>query len=159
MDIRNAESSELDCLTQIWHDGWQDAHAQILPAGLARFRTLPSFRERMQIALPNVRTAGPLNAPVGFHLVKGDELDQLYVSAASRGSGIASALIADAEARLRASGVTVAWLACAIGNQRAARFYERSGWRCAGPVMNELATPEGPFWLKVWRYEKDLSPP
>ena len=28
--------------------------------------------------------------------------------------------------------VEVAWLACAIGNDRAARFYEKSGWRRAG---------------------------
>jgi ribosomal protein S18 acetylase RimI-like enzyme len=90
-------------------------------------------------------------------MLKGDELYQLYVSAEARGTGVAAALIADAEARLAAHGVRTAWLACAIGNDRAARFYEKSGWRRAGTVVSELDTPAGIFRLDVWRYEKDLA--
>jgi hypothetical protein len=48
---------------------------------------------------------------LGFCLVKGDELYQLYVKAESRGSGVATALMADAEARMSESGVKTAWLA------------------------------------------------
>jgi ribosomal protein S18 acetylase RimI-like enzyme len=40
---------------------------------------------------------------------------------------VAAALIADAEAMLAEHGVEMAWLACAVGNNRAARFYEKSG--------------------------------
>jgi hypothetical protein len=54
------------------------------------------------------------------------------------------------------AGVWVAWLACAIGNERAARFYEKRGWMRAGNMINELETPGGRFRLKVWRYEKRL---
>jgi ribosomal protein S18 acetylase RimI-like enzyme len=89
-------------------------------------------------------------------MLKGDELHQLYVSAQSRGSGIAAALMADAEGRLAESGVTTAWLACAIGNERAARFYEKCGWRRIGVVVSELETPSGILPLEVWRYEKSL---
>jgi ribosomal protein S18 acetylase RimI-like enzyme len=46
-------------------------------------------------------------------------LYQLFVSPHARGSGVAAALIADAEARLAERGVQTAWLACAIGNDRA----------------------------------------
>ena len=157
MNVRAAEPAELDRLAQVWYDGWQDAHLEILPAALRRFRTLASFRERLLAALPDIRVAGPLGEPVGFTIVKGDELYQLYVSAASRGMGVAAALIADAEARIAHSGAGTAWLACAIGNDRAARFYQKHGWRCVGTVVSELDTPEGVFPLDVWRFEKSLS--
>jgi hypothetical protein len=32
MDVRAAEESEIGHLGKIWHDGWHDAHAQIVPA-------------------------------------------------------------------------------------------------------------------------------
>jgi GNAT superfamily N-acetyltransferase len=99
---------------------------------------------------------GPRGAPMGFCMIKEDELYQLFVSAQSRGSGVAAALIADAEAQLRESGVKTAWLACAIGNERAAKFYEKHGWHRVGNMINRLDTPEGEFLLEVWRYEKAL---
>jgi len=157
MDVRAAEEVEIDHLAKVWYDGWRDAHAQIVPAELARLRTLDSFRDRLHAALPSIRVAGPSGSPVGFTIVKGDELYQLYVSAQSRGSGVAAALIADAEARLAESGVDTAWLGCAIGNERAARFYEKCGWHRAGTMVSRLDTADGPFPLEVWRYEKWLT--
>src|SRR4051812_15834136 len=119
MHVRAAEQRELDHLARLWFDGWRDAHETILPAELGRLRTLESFRERLQSGLASVRVAGPPDAPFGFSMVKGDELYQLYVSAQSRGTGVAAALTADAEARIAGAGYDVAWLACAIGNERA----------------------------------------
>ena len=156
-DVRGAEEGEIDHLAQLWYDGWQDAHARIVPAELKRLRTLESFRQRLQADRTSVRVAGPPGAPVGFCMVKGDELYQLYVSARARGSGVAAALIDDAEARLAEAGVETAWLACAIGNERAARFYEKRGWRRAGTMINRLETSNGMFPLDVWRYEKHLT--
>lgn len=157
MKIRAAKKAELDQLASLWHDGWQDAHAEILPAELAKHRTLDSFKQRLQSALPDVRVAGPTDQPLGFYITKGDELYQLYVSAEARGSGVASALLADAEKRIGAYGAQVAWLACGIGNERAARFYEKNGWCRIGNMISELATPDGLFSLKVWRFEKTLD--
>lgn len=154
--VRTAGTAEVDRLAALWHEGWNDAHAEIVPAELARLRTLASFRQRLHDALPNVRVAGPPDSPAGFHIVKDEELYQLYVAAHARGTGVAAALIADAEARLAGSGVRTAWLACAIGNHRAARFYEKCGWHRVGNMMSMLETPDGTFPLEVWRYEKQL---
>ena len=157
MNVRAAEEIEVDHLAKLWFDGWRDAHSKILPAELTRLRTLQSLRDRLQAALPTVRVFGLPGAPVGFCMVKDDELYQLYVSAEARGSGIAGALMADAEAQLSAAGVKTAWLACAIGNERAARFYEKCGWHRVGTMVNHLETSEGPFLLEVWRYEKLMT--
>lgn len=156
MKVRPAVEIELDQLAQVWFDGWHEAHARIVPPELTRVRTLPSFRERLQAALPHTRTVGALREPLGFCVVKNDEVYQLFVSKPARGTGVAAALLADAEARLRANGVSTGWLACAIGNDRAARFYEKSGWRRAGTVLNLAETSAGAFALDVWRYEKRL---
>lgn len=156
MPVRPADECELDQLARVWLDAWNDAHAQIVPPELKRLRTLESFRDRLRAALPRTRAAGPVGAPVGFYVLKDDELYQLFVAAEARGTGVAAALIADAEASLAASGVRTAWLACAIGNDRAARFYEKSGWRRVGTMVNEAETSEGTFQLDVWRFEKDV---
>ena len=157
MDVRAGEVEELDQLARLWYDAWQDAHAQIVPAELTRLRTLDSFRQRLQAALPDLRVVGSVGAPVGLCIIKDDELYQLFVAAESRGAGVAAALIADAEARLSARGVDTGWLACAIGNDRAARFYEKCGWSRVGVVVSQLETPNGIFPLEVWRYEKPLG--
>jgi ribosomal protein S18 acetylase RimI-like enzyme len=158
IDVRPAAPEELDHLARLWYDGWQDAHALILPAELKARRTRESFRLRLEEALAHTRVAGPPGEPVGLCIVKGDELYQLYVSAGARGSGVAALLIVDAEHRLAAAGVETAWLACAIGNDRAARFYEKCGWSRAATFVNRLDTAEGVFSLEVWRYEKKLQP-
>jgi GNAT superfamily N-acetyltransferase len=155
-NIRDAKPSEIGHLAKIWFDGWQDAHARIVPAELARLRTLQSFEERLRAAPTGVRVAGAVGAPVGFYFLKGAELYQFYVSSGARGSGVAAVLMADAEARLDESGVPTAWLTCAIGNDRAARFYEKCGWFRVGTVTEDVEVPDGTFALEVWRYEKSL---
>src|SRR4051812_6045828 len=154
LQVRPANETEIDHLAKLWFDGWRDAHELIVPAELTRRRKLASFRDRLRAGIADVRAIGAPGAAAGFSMLKGDELYQLYLSAASRGRGAAVALIDDAEARLAERGVAVAWLACAIGNDRAARFYEKRGWRRAGTMVNQLDTTDGTFPLEVWRYEK-----
>jgi len=156
MDVRAALPNEIDQLARLWYDAWHDPHARIVPVKLTRLRTLQNLKQRLEAAFSDLRVVGPVGAPLGLCVVKGDELYQLFVSAQSRGTGVAAALIADAEARLSARGVETAWLTCAIGNDRAARFYEKCGWRRAGVVVSQLETPDGNFPLEVWRYEKLL---
>ena len=157
MDVRAAQETELDQLATLWHAAWNDAHAQLVPAELTRLRTWDSFRSRLKEALPDIRVVGPPGQPLGFCIIKDDELYQLFVAREARGSGAAAALIDDGEARLAKNGVETAWLACAIGNNRAARFYEKRGWHLAGTMMNQADTSAGVFPLEVWRYEKPLA--
>ncbi len=156
MRVRAAEEPDAEPLARLWASGWRDAHLDLVPEALARLRTPESFRERMRAALPAVRTIGPVGAPLGFHLLKNDELYQFFVAAEARGTGVAALLMADAEARLLERGVEVAWLACAIGNARAARFYEKAGWRLSRVENVPAETSAGLFPLDVWRYEKRL---
>ena len=157
--VRNAEPTEIDQIARIWFESWREAHERIVPEKLTRARTLASFRDRIEKGLSNVRVAGDVGSPLGFTMLLGDELDQMFVTASARGSGVAAALIADAEARLAVSGVKRAWLTCAIGNDRAARFYEKHGWRRVGVVVSRLQTILGEMDIEVWRYEKDLPQP
>ena len=159
MQLRDALEREIDELTRIWYDGWQDGHRAVVPPELTRVRTFESFRKRLRAAMTTVRVAGPPDRPVGFCMVKDDEFYQLFVTREARGTGVAALLLADGEARLAANGVTTAWLTCAIGNERAARFYEKAGWRRTGTITSRLETTEGPFLLDVWRYEKTLDAP
>lgn len=158
-DVRPADVSELEPLARVWYHAWRDAHAHVVPAALIESRTLAGFRERLAALLPEVRVVGPPGAPLGFCIIRDDEVYQLFVAAEARGSGVAARLMADAESRLRARGVEVAWLACVIGNHRAARFYEKCGWYRAGTMVSRAQASSGTLPLEVWRYEKRLAPP
>ena len=63
MDVRHAEDAEIDELARVWHEGWHESHAPIVPAELTRLRTLESFRHRLQEDLLNVRVVGPPRRP------------------------------------------------------------------------------------------------
>jgi GNAT superfamily N-acetyltransferase len=157
MSVRPATEAEIDHLARLWHEGWNDAHGKLAPEGLVKARTLDSFRERIAAALDDTRVIGPAGAPLGLCMLKNDELYQLFVARQARGTGAAAALIADGEARLAARGFATVWLACAIGNDRAARFYEKCGWVMVRETANRLETPAGVFEIAIWRYEKAVS--
>jgi len=155
--LRNARPGEIDLLARIWYEAWQDAHAALMPEELRTLRTPASFRERVQKMLGSTRVAELDGEAVGFCMLRDDELYQLFISAPVRGTGIAAALVADAETSMREAGFATAWLACAIGNDRAARFYEKCGWTRSGSEVLAVETSEGPLELEVWRYEKNLG--
>ena len=157
MEVREATTDDIDALAQIWFEGWLDAHAALVPEELARVRTYDNLHARLRNELAEVRVLGAVGSPLGFSMTKDDELYQLYVSRDARGTGAAQKLIAEVEGRLASRGVKTAWLGCAIGNDRAARFYEKSGWHLARNYVSELPVPDGIFKLEVWRYEKDLT--
>ena len=154
--IRDAKQSDVKNIAELWHVSWHDAHSHIVPKELTRIRTPESFTKRTQRHLSNLRVAGDGGID-GLCITKGDELFQLYVSQISRGTGLAKMLLADAERRLSFHGISRAWLVCAIGNDRAAKFYNKCGWDLTQTIIDELEILDGTFSLKVWKFEKQLT--
>ena len=155
-EIRPMEPSEIEAAARLWQAAWRDAHLAICPPELTARRTFDDFARRLAGFGDGVRVAGPVGAPLGLCVVRADELHQMFVGAEARGTGLAQRLLADGEARIAAAGHGAAWLDCAIGNDRAARFYVKCGWHLRGEEEVELDTSAGPFRMKNWVFTKTL---
>lgn len=128
--LRPSTVDDGPAVADLWYHGWRDGHLAHVPAELVAIRTAASFRERAadRVAGDSTIVATVDGVVAGFVMVVGDEVEQVYVGAAHRGSGVAAALLAAAEERVAANGHDQAWLAVVAGNARARRFYERQGW-------------------------------
>jgi GNAT superfamily N-acetyltransferase len=140
-------------IATMWHEGWHQAHAAIAPAALTTLRTPNEFCARTKAHLNQTQVAWVDGAMAGFFMLDQDELYQFYVGASFQGSGTAAIQMRVAEEAL---GKGLKWLACSVGNTRAARFYEKCGWVQTGVIPYEIETEEGPLTVEVWRYEKTL---
>ncbi len=154
MKLRPATDADAPAVATIWHLGWRDGHLGHVPDELLAARTPESFFERAAQRTGDTTVADVDGAVAGFVMVVDDEVEQVYVSADHRGSGIAGALLAEAERQVQAGGHRQAWLAVVAGNARARRFYERSGWTDAGP-FDYVAT--GGITVPSHRYVKALA--
>jgi ribosomal protein S18 acetylase RimI-like enzyme len=96
-------------------------------------------------------------AVAGFVMVVGDEVEQVYVSAGHRGTGVARELLAEAERQVAANGHDTAWLAVVPGNGRARAFYERRERRDEGPFDYETPTEHGVVAVPCHRYTKAVG--
>lgn len=141
---------------QTWENGWHETHSAIAPKELVALRTSESFLKRLRDNVANTRIGVTAGEVLGLCMTRDNELFQLYVSPKAHGQGVAQALLADAEIRLLDAGHEVAWLSCAVGNQRAARFYEKSGWKNVGIRTVNLDATQGISPFQVWRFEKRL---
>ena len=104
-----------------------------------------------------LRIAGPIGASIGLCSIKPRELHQLFVAPAARRTGVAAALLADAEQRLLAQGNTSAFLDCLIENDAAIRFYSQNGWVKHGVQTAQLDTLDGPFEMPCLIFRKERS--
>jgi GNAT superfamily N-acetyltransferase len=154
--VRNARLEDADDIADIWRLGWKDGHLGSVPEELVRARTEESFRTRAAERIGDATVATVDGAVAGFVMVVEDEVEQVYVAGAHRGTGIAALLMAEAENRVRAKGHTKAWLAVVAGNARARAFYERVGWRDEGPFEYTAAGPTGPITVPAHRYTKPV---
>lgn len=157
VDIRPATPTDSARVAEIWHAGWHDAHDGKVPDALVAARPRESFDRRAVDRVPDTVVAVADGEVVGFVMVEGDEIDQVYVAAAHRGSGTAAPLLAAGERRVAEAGHPTAWLAVVPANTRARRFYERQGWRDDGPFEHAAPGPDGPIAVPCHRYVKDVG--
>ncbi|SDD89213.1 GNAT family N-acetyltransferase [Nocardioides lianchengensis] len=155
--LRLGTPADAAAVAVIWHAGWHDGHAGHVPDGLTAARTLAAFHERAPLRVDDTTVAVVGGAVAGFAMVTGDEVEQVFVDAAHRGSGVAALLLAEAEQRVAAGGHTEAWLAVVEGNARARRFYEKRGWRDGGPLPYEVTAGGSSYVSPCRRYVKRLD--
>ncbi|MGI3170229.1 GNAT family N-acetyltransferase [Pseudooceanicola sp. C21-150M6] len=157
MTFRQAATADIGPIVRLWEAAWHDAHGALVPSEVLRHRTPESFVERTRKHLDGFRLLLDGAALMGFHLCLDDEISQFYLAPQARGTGAAARLMTDAEAVLAARGYRDIWLACAEGNDRARRFYEKTGFRCARTTEMPLGTEQDPAPIRIWRMEKRLS--
>lgn len=155
--LRRARPADLSDAVRIWHEGWNDAHIGNVPDGLLPYRHLEHFEALARTRLDGMWIAEVEGDIAGFTVIKGDEVEQLYVDRRHRGAGVAVHLLAHGENEIRRAGHRVAWLAVVGGNSRGRAFYARSGWRDAGTMSYEAQTADGTFPVPTHRYERDLT--
>lgn len=151
--IAPAAQDDVIAISQMWHAGWHDGHAAIVSPALVATRTPAEFTARVEVHLPKTFAARSGGVLAGFYMLEGDELYQFYVDGSFRGKGVAAKLMASVEEALKGR---VAWLACSVGNDRAARFYEKAGWTRRGEETYTVETANTPIDVVIWRFEKDL---
>jgi GNAT superfamily N-acetyltransferase len=154
--VRAARADDAGAIAEIWYLGWQDGHLGFVPQELVDLRTEASFRTRASERISDTTVATVDGAVAGFVMVVDDEVEQVYVSAAYRGTGVAKVLLNEAERQVRANGHGKAWLAVVPGNARARAFYERAGWIDEGPFDYPVDAEDGPIAVPCRRYTKLL---
>jgi GNAT superfamily N-acetyltransferase len=156
VELRPAVPEDAPAIAEVWHAGWGDGHRGLVPPALEAVRTRESFGPRAADRVPDTTVAVADSGVAGFVTVHGDEVEQVFVSATHRGSGIAADLLSDGEHRVAVAGHSEAWLAVVAGNDRARRFYERQGWTDAGPLDYQAETEDGRVPVPSRRYVKRL---
>jgi ribosomal protein S18 acetylase RimI-like enzyme len=152
--LRAATEDDVEAIAAVWHRGWPDGHLGHVPESLPPHRGLDDLRRRVPVRLATTTVACVDGAVVGFVVTHDDSVEQMYVDAAARGSGVAAQLLTHGEQVIGADHDT-AWLAVVPGNARARRFYERQGWSDAGPYDNPAFTSDGStIPVPTRRYEK-----
>jgi putative acetyltransferase len=157
--VRRATPDDTDAIARIWQTGWADGHLGHVPPELVRHRNEEQFVSRTRARIDGTWVADARGQAIGFVVVKEDEVEQIYVDRAARGTGAAAMLLQRAEAEIRRAGHRRAWLAVVAGNQRARAFYARLGWRDKGPMSYLAETEAGPLAVPTHRYEIDLDGP
>lgn len=152
VSLRPASSEEAAQIARIWREGWADAHLGNVPPELVEARTPQSFSTRAVDRLADTIVATRSDEVVGFVMIEGDQVDQLYLDRSARGAGIGSLLLDEAERVVRAAGHPSAWLAVATGNTAARRFYEHHGWVDEGPFVHAAPVPDGAVGVPCHRF-------
>ena len=154
LTLRPARPDDAPAVADIWRRGWRDGHLGHVPDALVAIRTDESFDTRAAQRVGDTVVATVDGDVAGFIMVVGDEVEQVYVASEHRGGGVAAALLTEAERLVAANGHGRAWLAVAVGNARARRFYEKRDWVDEGVFDYQPTTEDGPVAVPCHRYVK-----
>lgn len=157
MILRSATTADSAAVAEIWLHGWRDGHLGHVSEDLVAIRTPSSFATRAADRVADTTVADVDGTVAGFVMLDADEVEQVYVAAAHRGTGVAAALLAEAERLVAVAGYSQAWLAVVAGNARARRFYERCGWVDEGAFDYPAKTATGSIAVPCHRYVKSVS--
>jgi ribosomal protein S18 acetylase RimI-like enzyme len=155
--LRAARPDDAPAVAGIWRRGWRDGHVGHVPDALVAVRTDESFDTRAAQRVGDTVVATVDGEVAGFIMVVGDEVEQVYVAAEHRGGGVAAALLTEAERVVAANGHDRAWLAVAVGNARARRFYEKRAWIDEGVFDYPASHEDGPIAVPCHRYAKPVG--
>jgi ribosomal protein S18 acetylase RimI-like enzyme len=155
--LRPARTEDAPAVAEIWRLGWRDGHLGNVPDELVEVRTDESFHTRAAQRVDETAVADVGDTVAGFVMVSDDEVEQVYVAADHRGTAVAGALLTEAERMVAANGHARAWLAVAVGNDRARRFYEKQGWVDEGVFDHAAPTAAGTIPVPCHRYVKLVS--
>ena len=157
--IRPARHDDNSAIIRIWHAGWHDAHARLVPEYLLEYRKIAHFWYWLESSTDQFFVATSGGTVVGFVATKGAEIVKLYVALTARGTGTAAALLAFGERNIADSGVTDAFLYSTAGNIRAESFYRRNGWVLSKTFADALWLPQSVNSMPLvdtHRFEKNL---
>ena len=155
--LRPATPADMARVADIWHAGWHLGHVGHVPAGLTAARTLEAFHERTPLRVGDTTVAEVDGVLVGFIMIAGDEVEQVFVDPERHGTGVAAVLLDDAERQVAGAGYDEAWLAVVAGNARARAFYEKRGWSDTGELPYEVSAGGTTYLSPCRRYVKPLS--
>ncbi|MGO7732740.1 hypothetical protein [Rhizobium leguminosarum] len=79
LEIRPAETADHEEIVQLWHQGWHDAHADLVPSEVLAFRTKDDFPLWLKEAEDAFFVATDDTGVLGFVSAKGAEVVKLYV--------------------------------------------------------------------------------
>lgn len=146
-------------MVRLWHKGWHEAHAHLVPEGVLQHRSREDFLQWLKRSSDVYWVGAGVDTGIrGFVATNGDELVKLYVAANAQGSGIAQALLSHGERAIQEAGFLSAKLFCTAGNLRAEKFYARAGWVLSRTFEDQLWTPQEihqRFILKTHAYCKN----
>ena len=134
MDIRPCSATDLDVLRGAWPsaDDVHGSHAAQQDRGYATY--LVAWTQEQPLGSALIQWRGPIGEQARAAFPGCVEVNHLQVRPEVRGSGVGTALITAAEQLATARGIELVALGVGVDNDRAARLYERLGYRRTGVI-------------------------